>query len=108
MAQEARGRRKQPRSGQGEERRLFTDASGADEKEWNAGKFLDSPKTLCGKPDPVIPTGWVRTSNDGIYGAPCLAKSRSRTRSWACTGRNEAVPCVWTRWGGEAVLAGPA
>ncbi|CAE7262427.1 RE1, partial [Symbiodinium necroappetens] len=44
---------------------MFTAKGGSDEKDWRS------------KLDLIIPTRWVRTNkNDGIYGAPFLAKSR--------------------------------
>ena len=69
-----------------EQKEMFTAKGGSDEKEWNAWKTkeacevlgpTESEKVRRGKPDLIIPTRWVRTNkNDGIYGAPFLAKSR--------------------------------
>ena len=68
-----------------EQRRMFVE-DGADEKEWKAWKEKEAVDVLSPQesnvirqdhPDLIIPTRWVRTNkNDGIVGAPFLAKSR--------------------------------
>ena len=69
-----------------EEQRMMFIEEGADAKEWKAWKEKEAVEVLSLRdsdairedhPDLIIPTRWVRTNkNDGIVGAPFLAKSR--------------------------------
>lgn len=69
-----------------EEQRMMFVEEGANAKEWKAWKEKEAVEVLSLKdsdairedhPDLIIPTRWVRTNkNDGIVGAPFLAKSR--------------------------------
>ena len=69
-----------------EQKRLFTDPGGSDQKEWDAWKSKEACEVLDvaesrrlrkEKPDLIVPTRWVRTNkHDGLVGQPFLAKSR--------------------------------
>ena len=69
-----------------EQKKLFTQPGGSDQKEWDAWKskeacdvldVADSRKLRKEKPDLIVPTRWVRTNkHDGLVGQPFLAKSR--------------------------------
>ena len=68
-----------------EEQRMMFIEEGAGAKEWKAWKEKEAVEVLSLRdsdairedhPDLIIPTRWVRNKNDGIVGAPFLAKSR--------------------------------
>ena len=69
-----------------EQKKLFTEDGGSDQKEWLAWQskeavdilgLEESLKLRKQKPDLIVPSRWVRTNkNDGLVGKDFLAKSR--------------------------------